>query len=104
MHSRYGLFMAGDFSIGSKIWPGISKLVEECGEVTQVAGKLFGTGGRIDHWDGTNLRERLEDELADVQAAIEFVACHNDLDASRIGRRVDEKITLFNKWHEEQGQ
>lgn len=29
------------FSIGSKRWPGISKLIEECGEVLQIAGKLM---------------------------------------------------------------
>ena len=40
------------FAIGDKKWPGISKLVEEAGEVTQVAGKLMGSGGDILHWDG----------------------------------------------------
>lgn len=93
----------GDFSIGSDVWSGISKLIEEAGEVTQVCGKLIALAGASEHWDGTNLRERLEDELADLQAAIEFVASRNELDAGRIGRRVDEKIALFNKWHEEQG-
>lgn len=89
----------GDFSIGSKVWPGTSKLIEEMGEVQQVLGKLMGTSGQQVHWDGSNLKKRLEDELADLQAAIEFVVCHNELDAGRIGRRVDEKIELFNKWH-----
>ena len=93
---------SGDFSIGSRHWPGVSKLIEECGEVLQVAGKLMQTGAT--YWDGTNLKERLEEELADLQAAIEFVACHNDLAADRIGRHVDEKIALFNKWHKEQGE
>jgi hypothetical protein len=30
--------MASDFSIGGKKWPGLSKLIEECGEVMQIAG------------------------------------------------------------------
>lgn len=90
----------GDFSIGSSFWPGISKLLEEAGEVIQVGGKLLGTAGQLDHWDGTNLKERLEDELADLQAAIEFVACHNDLDDQRMRERIDRKIELFNEWHQ----
>ncbi len=36
---------SGDFSIGSDIWPGISKLIEEAAEVGQVCGKLIGSGG-----------------------------------------------------------
>lgn len=33
---------SGDFSIGGTLWPGLSKLIEECGEVLQVGGKLIG--------------------------------------------------------------
>jgi len=89
----------GDFSIGSKIWPGVSKLIEECGEVQQVCGKLMGTGGEVDHWDGTNLRQRLEEELADMFAAARFVAFRNGLDAKAIQERCAEKLALFTKWH-----
>lgn len=37
----------GSFSLGSRTWPGLSKLVEECGEVLQIAGKIMGTGGAV---------------------------------------------------------
>lgn len=94
--------MSGDFSIGSTKWPGISKLIEECGEVGQVCGKLIGTEGRAAHWDGTNLRERLEDEMGDVLAAIAFVTSKNALNHKRIAERQMEKLALFRKWHEEQ--
>ena len=57
---------SGDFSIGSDVWSGISKLIEEAGEVTQVCGKLIAIAGASEHWDGTDLRERLEDEIADL--------------------------------------
>jgi NTP pyrophosphatase (non-canonical NTP hydrolase) len=67
---------AAPFSIGSDIWPGLSKLIEECGEVTQVVGKIIGAHPNVDHWDGTNLRERLQEELADLSAAICFVKLH----------------------------
>lgn len=92
---------SGDFSIGSSHWPGISKLIEECGEVIQVAGKLLGSAGDVDHWDGTNLKERLEEEVADVMAAIAFVIHRNDLDINRILERKERKSKLFDRWHRE---
>ncbi len=85
------------FSIGGDEWPGLSKLAEECGEVTQIIGKLMGTGGRSDHWDGTNLRERLIEEIGDVLAACEFVADFN-LMMLEVHSRRDIKLSLFEKW------
>ena len=95
---------SGDFSIGSKFWPGISKLIEECGEAIQVAGKLLGSAGIARHWDGSDLRERLEEEIGDVIAAYLFVIETNNLNWRRISARRDEKLELFRKWHEEQGE
>ena len=89
---------SGDFSIGGELWPGISKLIEECGEVIQVCGKLIGSHGDINHWDGTNLKERLEIELADLLAAISFVIPHNNLDPMSIEERRKQKIDLFYEW------
>ena len=94
---------ARGFAIGSETWPGISKLVEELGEVAQVAGKLIAAGGRTEHWDGTNLRVRLEDELADLEAAITFVVRQNQLDSGRIAERREAKLRLFSDWHRPQG-
>lgn len=94
--------MSSPFSIGGKVWPGISKLIEEAGEVQQVAGKLLGTGGAVEHWDGSNLRDRLQEEIADVMAACQFVAEANQLDVDGIARRVDAKLATFHKWHREQ--
>jgi NTP pyrophosphatase (non-canonical NTP hydrolase) len=87
------------FAIGSRVWPGISKLVEECGEVVQVCGKLLGTGGERKHWDGSDLRERLSEEIADVLAAVQFVIAHNGLDPVVIAGRVSEKLQRFEEWH-----
>jgi NTP pyrophosphatase (non-canonical NTP hydrolase) len=90
----------GPFCIGSKKWPGISKLIEEAGEVVQVAGKLLATKGEESHWDGTNLRKRLEEEMADVMAACEFVCRHNpQLDIGRMADRTVEKLRMFEEWH-----
>ena len=89
------------YSIGSNHWTGLSKLIEETGEVSQVCGKLLGTGGAEDHWDGTNLRTRLEEELADLSAAIAFVVSRNKLDLIAIMKRQEEKLVKFAEWHEE---
>lgn len=89
------------FAIGDKKWPGISKLVEEAGEVMQVAGKLMGSGGDILHWDGTNLKERLEEEIADLLAACNFVVSYCKLDIPRIQARQSAKTALFLDWHNE---
>lgn len=77
-------------------WKGIHKLVEECGELCQVVGKLsaFPDG---DHPDGgPPLTRRLEEELADVQAAIIYVREANGL-TSRPAR-VEEKLSKFRSW------
>ena len=90
------------FAIGALVWPGISKLVEEAGEVVQVGGKLLGTDGVEDHWDGSNLRLRLEDEIADLLAAITFVTQENNLDDPRIQERMMGKLLQFHEWHRDQ--
>ncbi len=89
-----------DYAIGSSLWPGISKLIEEAGEVVQVAGKLLATGGAVDHWDGTNLRDRLIEEMGDLLAAIEFAAHANKIEADVMARAA-EKLSLFRGWHRE---
>lgn len=86
---------SGDFSIGSLVWPGVSKLTEECGEVLQIVGKLMGTGGETRHWDGQDLARALEIELGDLLAAIEFVKRHCPLDQTAIVRQAHLKIERF---------
>lgn len=90
---------APPFAIGSNVWPGLAKLNEECCEVGQVIGKLMATGGAAEHWDGSNLHVRLEEEIADVMAATNFVVERNGLSHSAIIARVQAKLALFDKWH-----
>lgn len=90
-----------DFNIGSKKWPGLSKLIEEAGEVQQVCGKLIATDGEIQHWDGSNLKVRLEEEIGDVLAACKFVERHCALDAGAIAIRRAQKLAMFVGWHED---
>lgn len=93
---------SGDFSIGGRVWPGLSKLIEEAAEVLQVAGKLQGSRGDVARFDGTNLKERLECELGDLLAAVEFVQRHNPLGRAAIERQRDAKLALFETWHRDQ--
>lgn len=95
---------AGSYSIGSDHLPGLSKLVEELGECGQVAGKIMGRGGFGQHWDGSDLKARLEEEIADVQAAMVFFSHANDLDVDAICARIREKSETFGRWHEEQSK
>lgn len=86
---------------------GLVKLSEECGEVIQVAQKMVaypqlqlkeGLLSSGVHPDGTNLRERLEDEVGDALAAIAFVRTKLGLDNERIKQRIELKIMLFTQW------
>lgn len=92
---------AGPYSIGSDRWPGLGKVIEECGEVAQAAAKLIAANGEGRHWDGSDLRQRLEDELADSRAAADFLILVNGLDEDRIRRRAGDKLALFRGWHRE---
>lgn len=90
----------GDFSIGSQIWPGTSKLLEEMGELQQVLGKLIATAGDTAHWSG-DLRQKMIDEIADVSAAIRFFSTENFSNDQLLAilNRADEKLSTFQKWH-----
>jgi NTP pyrophosphatase (non-canonical NTP hydrolase) len=80
---------------------GLAKLIEEAGEVVQVAGKVlaYGLGP---HPDGTILKTRIEDEIADVEAALMFVSRSLDLDEDRITERRLRKLNLFLEWDADQ--
>ena len=80
---------------------GLAKLAEECGELLQVVGKVLAYGSGP-HPDGTpSLAERLENEIADVTAAIELVAETHALDTQAISQRVDRKLALFREWQQD---
>lgn len=87
------------FAIGDKEWAGLSKLAEECGELVQVIGKLMGTRGHIDHWDGTDLLVRLVEEMGDVRAALIFACEANDISKAKVHQRADTKLAMFWAWH-----
>ncbi len=95
---------SGDFSIGSPVWPGTSKLIEEMGELHQVLGKLIAVHGDAEiHWSG-NLLEKLVEEIGDVLAAAVFFRKKNMTvdEGIAIDKRFAFKLALFEKWHVEQ--
>lgn len=77
---------------------GLAKLIEECGELVQVAGKKLACYKTDGHWDGTDLKERMEDEMGDVQAAIIFVVEKLNLNLNRINSRTFKKLCTFREW------
>lgn len=94
--------MTKPYCIGSNDWPGLSKLIEECGEVLQTAGKIIGNEGSDVHFSGLNLRSDMHNELGDLFAAMNFFIDQNHLNLTMIQNRRDEKLALFQKWHGEQ--
>lgn len=85
-----------DGAIGSEVWPGLCKLIEECGETLQVAGKLlaYPTGG---HPDGTDIIERIGHETADLYAVIQFfVDVNPHFDDPAWDARYREKLRRFH--------
>ena len=78
---------------------GLTKLVEECGELTQIAAKKMAYMNLDVHPDnGGSMKQRLEEEMGDVMAAVSFVIASLGLDNEAIMKRADEKTRLFVKW------
>lgn len=101
--------MAINFSFDCERWPGLAKIVEECGELIAAAGKLMVGHGQSDPFGNRKaaLRnttvEDLEEEMADVIASIDFLVKHNpELDGQRILRRVAEKYGRYEAWRKNQ--
>ena len=86
------------FALGDKEWPGVSKLIEECGELVQVLGKLIQSRGEREHWSG-DLVLMAEDEIGDVLAAIRFVIKHSCLRDKETADRSSSKMLKFEEWH-----
>ena len=79
---------------------GLAKLLEECGELSQVAAKKLAYFHTDEHPDGkVSLDKRMQDEIADVMAACMFVADTFSLNMDAISARRDRKLALFGRWH-----
>jgi NTP pyrophosphatase (non-canonical NTP hydrolase) len=74
---------------------GIAKLMEECGELTAVLGKILAYPSGVHPYGNGDLFVRLAEELADVQAAVTFVAEKRQIDLTA---RTNKKLTLYRVW------
>lgn len=85
--------------MGIRSKAGLLKLVEECGELTQIAMKQAAFMNTDDHPDDNgHMSLRLEDEMGDVLAAIQLVAFNRELDWESILQRMEEKVAVFLSW------
>lgn len=93
-------FKVRDYAIGSRHLPGVAKFTEETGEALKEIGKIQGIGHMGNHWDGKGeLKTRLENELADVWASIDYLTQENGLDKERMKKRSKAKMKKFMTWH-----
>lgn len=80
---------------------GLTKLIEECGELIQVAAKLIAYPDK-QHPDGAgNLQMRLADEIADVTAACAFVCDKFKPDKEELAFRRNRKYETYKQWDKE---
>lgn len=87
---------------------GLNKLLEECGELTKECGSLTQViGKKLAYPEGPHpnndgdLKERMEDEIADVIAASHFVTERLGLNKERMVARVERKIAKYEAWEKE---
>ena len=79
-------------------WYGIGKLIEECGEVQQLLGKAIAYPEGPHPDKRGSIIDRLPEELADLQAAINYVIITNNLDSDFINQRKRTKLDKFLSW------
>ena len=77
---------------------GANKVQEECGELIQALAKREAAGPGKRHWDGLAVDTRVEDEMGDVLAAVQYAAEQMGLDQKRIAARMEKKYALYCKW------
>jgi NTP pyrophosphatase (non-canonical NTP hydrolase) len=81
---------------------GLSKLIEECGELLGACGKRLAFYYTDAHPDGgPSLTKRVEDEIADVLAACALVIELHELDRAAIDLRCVTKLSLFRAWEDD---
>jgi hypothetical protein len=93
------------FGLECAEWPGLAKVAEEAAEVQQVIMKIIAFDGATVHLDGTDLLDKLEEELADLQAAIHHLRrkCRKLTCGVQYDNRFIDKINFFEKIHDNGG-
>ena len=83
----------------------LAVLMEECGEVIQVIGKILRHGYDSQHPDGgPNNRELLHVELGHVEYIVKFMGCHGDLNPCTISKILEIKSRSIGQYlHHQEG-
>ena len=86
----------------SLVRQGANKVQEECGELLQALAKREAAGPGRRHWDGSLVDLRVEEEMADVLAAIQYAAERMGLNQKLIAARMEKKYALYCKWERDE--
>src|SRR5215469_11341397 len=84
------------YVIGSDTWPVLSRLAADAAQVVRAACTIIGTGNDT-HEDEAVQRERLQEQLGDLRAAIDYVIGKNALDWTAVNRRRDRKRSQYER-------
>lgn len=78
----------------------LAEFIKQLATLEQTAAKKTAYFDTDEHPDGRgNLKERLENEMADVAAIMLYIKLKFQLDEDRMSRRMNEKIKLYQQWH-----
>lgn len=88
------------FAIGSHVWPGLGKVVEEKDELGQVVGKLMAYPSDP-HPSGEDLHAKFIEESGDLLAALWYATDANGV-WQEVQNRAITKYARFRIWHREE--
>ena len=74
---------------------GLAKVIEECGELIQVCAKRI-RANKFETDCAKDLDKMIEEEIADVLAATDFLIGHLKLDKEKIKSRSTSKLKTYN--------
>lgn len=83
------------YAMGSAVFPGLAKVLEEMNELGEVLSKILMTGS-LNHWHG-DLTDSLIEELGDVCFAIDYFVKHNLSDGAtvRLNKQIEMKQATY---------
>lgn len=78
---------------------GLTKLIEECGELVQIlAKKTAYPTGKYPTRKFKDINARIVEEMGDVLAAMEFVVDKFELPGDEIEERMNTKLKKYKEW------
>lgn len=103
MSEKNGQGVVPTGGIGADTHPGLLKLMEESGEVIREGTKLL-TFPDVPYPDGSDVRQALLSECADLRAALSYFIEQNTTDQEYMDiiGRWQRKLQRFNTWHAEE--